>query len=446
MYMTLLDQENAAVKQSPQPEIATPPVWTLEATRYFARKIATWIRNTPYRGMRGAIRGSEKSVPFNLVYENPPVNALSRFASQIVSSGDHDDRNKPSKAERLRELVAKYSPDFPGHESVLCSSGGREAVMITRTTGGLGSAAVHELFACEKVAQVYALNRRSSKNQSLRERQRSILRCRGLIVDLVDSDKVCLLEVNMALPRFALDGKLYGEGRYMRSSVTRIIHNAYPVDFNISLSSFKPQLLIVRNIIDFALSSHLATPPAIRCTSRIAVLGGTLHVISLFTVLHLIPSVPARRVEPAKETPLEVPSSAIWNGYSESKWTAERILQRASAAVPALRTTVVRVGQLAGGKTGDWNTAEWLPSLIASGAKVQCLPSQPSFTLAGIDNIAPVLHLAHPQPVAWDMVMKHVSERLGVPLISYPQTPLTDPTKTELEHMRDHPATRLLPF
>jgi thioester reductase-like protein len=75
---------------------------------------------------------------------------------------------------------------------------------------------------------------------------------------------------------------------------------------------------------------------------------------------------------------LEEPDSAIGNGYSESKWVAERILQSASAAVPVLRNIVVRVGQIAGGKAGDWNAVEWLPSLLASGPIIKCLPDLPS--------------------------------------------------------------------
>jgi thioester reductase-like protein len=77
---------------------------------------------------------------------------------------------------------------------------------------------------------------------------------------------------------------------------------------------------------------------------------------------------------PAKEVVYEDPNVAIAAGYSESKWVAEVILSKVSSIVPALHTTVVRVGQLSGGKAGDWNVAEWFPSLVASGPVVNCLP------------------------------------------------------------------------
>jgi thioester reductase-like protein len=77
---------------------------------------------------------------------------------------------------------------------------------------------------------------------------------------------------------------------------------------------------------------------------------------------------------PAKEVVYEDPNVAIGAGYSESKWVVEVVLSRVSSAIPALHTTVARVGQLSGGKADDWNTAERFPSLVASGPVVNCLP------------------------------------------------------------------------
>lgn len=40
-----------------------------------------------------------------------------------------------------------------------------------------------------------------------------------------------------------------------------------------------------------------------------------------------------------------------------------------------IRTTVIRVGQLAGGISGAWNISEWVPSMVKSGLVLKCLPS-----------------------------------------------------------------------
>jgi hypothetical protein len=52
---------------------------------------------------------------------------------------------------------------------------------------------------------------------------------------------------------------------------------AYRVDFNVSLASFEPQLVIVRNLVNFSLSSPLVTPPPILFTSSVGVLHGVFQ-------------------------------------------------------------------------------------------------------------------------------------------------------------------------
>lgn len=56
----------------------------------------------------------------------------------------------------------------------------------------------------------------------------------------------------------------------MRGSITHIIHNAYTVNFNIPLASFESNVASLRNLVDLALSSPLATAPRILFTSSIA--------------------------------------------------------------------------------------------------------------------------------------------------------------------------------
>lgn len=69
------------------------------------------------------------------------------------------------------------------------------------------------------------------------------------------------------------------------------------------------------------------------------------------------------------EVALEDPSVSMAQGYSESKWITERLLDaaREQAGVPS---AILRVGQIAGpanvaeGKAGIWNKQEWLPTVI----------------------------------------------------------------------------------
>lgn len=78
--------------------------------------------------------------------------------------------------------------------------------------------------------------------------------------------------------------------------------------------------------------------------------------------------------DPIKEVYV-APESAVENGYSESKWVSERVLELASQET-ALRTVVVRGGQIAGSPSGAWNTSEWLPSLVRSSVYLGALPTE----------------------------------------------------------------------
>jgi hypothetical protein len=174
---------------------------------------ATWIRNTLSRAMRDAAAGSERVVPFDLVYAYPNIAALTNFACQAVTAKRHGVIPQPSKKAQLLALVEKYSKDFPIHRGTISAGaeGDSHVVILTGTTGGLGSALLDELFASKSVRKIYALNRRSSKEQSLEERQKAILLDRGLNSDLLFSEKVSLLEVDISLPTFGLDEQTFEE-------------------------------------------------------------------------------------------------------------------------------------------------------------------------------------------------------------------------------------------
>lgn len=69
------------------------------------------------------------------------------------------------------------------------------------------------------------------------------------------------------------------------------------------------------------------------------------------------------------EVALEDPSISMAQGYSESKWITERLLD-AARGLAGVSSAILRVGQIAGpvnvaeGMNGMWNRQEWLPTVI----------------------------------------------------------------------------------
>ena len=87
----------------------------------------------------------------------------------------------------------------------------------------------------------------------------------------------------------------------VRSAATVIIHNAWRLDFNLSLSSFESNIHGTRNLIDLALTSPQASHVRVLFTSSIAVTIGW-----------------PREKGPFPEEPISDPSFSVGQGYGEN--------------------------------------------------------------------------------------------------------------------------------
>lgn len=186
----------------------------------------------------------------------------------------------------MTELVEKYTQDFPLHESSGAVHHGN-VILITGTTGAIGSNTLAELYESPNVTRIVVLARKSTTPISIR--QRKALEDRGLDPSIVDSSKISLLEGDPALLDLGLDDRVLLE---LTSNITHVLHigmfegtfcvfeltfrsitSGWRVDFNLGLSSFEPNVAGVRNLINFALKSKLPTPPRFIFISTIAVIA-----------------------------------------------------------------------------------------------------------------------------------------------------------------------------
>ena len=268
--------------------------------------------------------------------------------------------------------------------------------MLTGSTGRLGSHLLQSLMADPDVTHIFCLNRNAeaSKRQSARNRSES------LICDL-HSDRVTFLTANYSEPNLGLNRETYA---LLSGKVTYIIHNAWPVDFNMPLSSFRPQLDGVINIIKLAASSKASIQ----------------FLSSVSAVSECKGRIPEEVVE-------NVAAPAM--GYGESKYLAERILDYAAQNLE-LKIQIARIGQIAGQVSGEgeWNRSEWLPSLIRSSLYIGAVPTTlgPSLdhvdwipidmvakTLLELTGCVGVYNLLNPNPVQWTDLLPVIIETLS---------------------------------
>ncbi|KAA1470564.1 acetyl-CoA synthetase-like protein [Dentipellis sp. KUC8613] len=366
---------------------------------------ATWIRNTILRTMRESANLDTHKIPNGFVYEHPYVSSLASFLSSLVL-GKKDEAEEMDKAAEMNAMVEKFTQNFPVHQPRLPDPA-LDTVLLTGTTGGLGVNVLAHLIANPKVARVYAVNRKSN-GKTLLERQKEALISRGLSSALATHEKVVLVEADIAAQNLGVSAGLYEE---LQHSVTHIIHNAWRVDFKVSLRSFESNIRGLRNLVDLALSSPFHSASRVLFTSSI----GVFH------------DVKAKGAIP--ETPVDA-KVAVSFGYAESKWVGEKILETAAART-ALRPVNIRVGQMAGGLNGNWTIAEWLPSLIRSSVHLGALPDCEGevswipldLAATAVDEFrhssSEIVHLIHPRPVPWSTVFRAFSSALNIPLIPY---------------------------
>jgi len=200
------------------------------------------------------------------------------------------------------------------------------------------------------VLHIYCLNR--SEDSASLQQQRS--QARGLPTDFPGT-RVTFLRTELDKPQLGVEGEIYSR---LQRTVTTIIHNAWPVNFNLTLPSFAPHLQGVVNLLKLSSSS----------THRV-------HI----TFISSVSSVMGSTENPIPETVLTNTSAPLPMGYGQSKYIAERILGHAAVddKLPNVDVTVVRVGQVAGPAhmPGTWNKWEWFPSLVRSSLHLGMVPA-----------------------------------------------------------------------
>ncbi|CAK5266580.1 unnamed protein product [Mycena citricolor] len=136
---------------------------------------------------------------------------------------------------------------------------------------------------------------------------------------LIDPERLLLLEGTAA----DLEESVF---QTLRNELSAIVHNAWTLDFNKSLTSCEPHIKGTRNLIDLALASE--TGARFLFTSSI-------------------------------DTAIGIQNEII--------------------AASGLDATPFRVGQVCGSaQTGAWSTTDWVPSLVKSSIALGALPSEPT--------------------------------------------------------------------
>ncbi|POR38206.1 Nonribosomal peptide synthetase [Tolypocladium paradoxum] len=304
--------------------------------------------------LSNVLRGSFRAAGMNVdrsalapraIYANPTPQALAGFLHSAAKDGGESKGNDTTREIKAVEgLVSKYTKNLPAPVEKPGPLDHGQTVLLTGSTGSLGAYLLDRLCTSPHVRKIIALNRGDGGES----RQTSVGAARGLGTDF---SKVEFLGADVSLPYLGLGDAKYDE---LRSTADRIIHNAWPVNFNISIASFEPHIRGVRHLVDFSSAAAKRVP--------------IIFISSVSTAAAW------KSTEPVPEQRLEDPALAEM-GYGRSKLAGSLILD-AAARESGVPTASVRVGQIAGpkGRQGLWNKQEFIPTLIASSVYLGMLP------------------------------------------------------------------------
>ncbi|KAJ5263339.1 NRPS-like enzyme [Penicillium angulare] len=396
----------------------------------------------------------------NLIYLNPTLAGLTHALQNFYINSEESAKAAKHKLlqerdELLQELSARI--EIPKVQKTSNISPTAHIVILTGSTGQLGTHLLNSLLESSEVEHIYCLNR----DENARDRQFERGASYGLAP--VDEGRVVFWKADISQVNLGLQPD---QLQKLQQTATLVIHNAWTVNFNLSLASFKPQLEGVVNLINF--SAQATSSPRILFVSSISsVLGNrTAHGLT-----------------PESLITTESPAP---NGYATSKYIAEHLLGYA-ARRGLSGAAFARVGQVAGPirSPGLWNKSEWFPSVALSSVQLGAVPSDLGVSLSRVDWVPidllsdilvdlsllnnselSVYHLVNLHPKSWEALQPAILDALqkvtGRPLETIPLRNWVlrvrkdiesagrggkglDEKKLEL-HLAKNPAAKLLEF
>ncbi|KAK6212633.1 putative NRPS-like protein biosynthetic cluster [Pestalotiopsis sp. IQ-011] len=294
------------------------------------------------RALRRALRRPDLGL--STIYQNPTVSLLT--AAVVSAQGE-----RQSDRDLMEPLLATYTGlihEIPKPSAELSSKETKD-VVLTGSTGTLGTYILNALLDRKDIGHVYCLNRGSGGGLAA---QGDRFKASNLATAAFQ-DRVTFLQADLAHPKLGLDETTY---ETLRTHVGLIINNAWPVNFNLNLTAFRPQMAGVVNLFSLA-----------------AATAQRVHVLFVSTV-----GAVAARPAAAGPAPERIPASlddAVPNGYGQSKLLSEMLCDAAGRHL-GVATSVARVGQVSGAADvpGLWTPKEWFPSLVLSSVHLGCLP------------------------------------------------------------------------
>ncbi|KAK3337757.1 putative NRPS-like enzyme [Cercophora scortea] len=396
------------------------------------RLIATAIKST-----------TTKQISRDFVYRHPSILKL----SNAIRGGDA--AANTTSASEMDRFIAKYAASKPPADA-------GHVILLTGSTGSLGTHLVQHLSSLPSVSRIICVVRKPSSpttttTVSPKDQLNATFSARHMsLPPEIWTAKIDVLQADFSKPAPFLG--LVEPHHYdnLRRTVTHIIHNGWPMDFNRHVSSFESQFQLTRGLLHLAHDIHTyhhhhhhsnlsAKPPVFMFISSIAVAANYSSEPQSAGAC-MVPEIPM----PSSRCPLPI-------GYAQAKYVCERIIEDFAAVHGGdggeVVTKYVRVGQMTGARgSGMWNTSEhfpaltlsWLPVDIAAASLTDLLFHTPSPSPSPFPSTTPlsqstpeIYHLENPLRQSWDDILTALETN---PTLASKFSPTNTPGPTRLPY------------
>jgi thioester reductase-like protein len=385
------------------------------------------------KNIRTAFLNSPTQITTKVIYDHPNIDLLSYFICGSVT-GNED----PVKA--MQMLYDHYSPMSRKASDHEASQAG--TVLLVGSTGHLGTQLLVQLSSRKDVQRIYCLNRDSNANVKQDA-------C-DLPFGNADSTYIRYFHADYCQPRFGLSEP---DWLLLQRDVTRVVQNAWPVDFCMPLSYFEPSIRLTAQLMEFCKSSN-HTPT--------------------FVFISTVGAVLSTSRDPIPEEIVHDWLSAETMGYTQSKLVAECLIA-ATTASTGVRSVICRLGQLGGvlnhdiwdGKVPQWPEKEWLPAMLASSIQLGAIPASlgslervdwmPVDVAAavvcelvsigsGIPEVCQVYNIVNPQTTTWAEFSSELAAYKDMKRVTFSDWIELLKERVESGEEKDTPATGLVDF
>ncbi|GAB4201300.1 MAG: hypothetical protein OHK0022_23210 [Roseiflexaceae bacterium] len=346
-------------------------------------------------------------LPLRTLFEAPTAAQLAPLIELALQTGSETELDIRPVADLRAEAV--LDPSIHPGDTAVPLAGSPATVLLTGPNGFLGSFILDELLR-QTSATIYCLVRADTPEAARQKIRAGLSAARPWSPEL--DQRIVPLIGDLARPLLGLTPSLFDE---LAEQLDAIYHNGALVNFVYPYSVMRaPNVLGSQEALRLAAQGRLK-PLHFVSTTTVCFAQGRPHGATI-----------------TEDDPL-VEHQGLPNGYGQSKWVAEQLMQEARRR--GLPVSVYRPGRIAWhSQTGAWNHQDLLYRLIAGCLELGSAPDLAQRTeITPVDYVSRAIvhlslqprslgqtfHLVHPQMVEWRAIIGQLAEA-GRPLALKP--------------------------